>query len=87
MIHVHGYLGELSPATRELAKTATLVVGVAVISPTSASKKNVSGARRLDARAERGSPKPAPTPTCWWSPAVIPASTASQAASARLTTA
>lgn len=27
MIHVHGYLGELSPATRELAKTATLVVG------------------------------------------------------------
>lgn len=27
MIHVHGYLGELSPATRELARTAALVVG------------------------------------------------------------
>ena len=27
MIHIHGYLGELSPATRELATTATLVVG------------------------------------------------------------
>ncbi|HMR50181.1 MAG TPA: precorrin-3B C(17)-methyltransferase [Arachnia sp.] len=27
MIHVHGYLGELSPASRELARTADLVVG------------------------------------------------------------
>ncbi|HHT13001.1 MAG TPA: precorrin-6y C5,15-methyltransferase (decarboxylating) subunit CbiE, partial [Propionibacterium sp.] len=27
MIHVHGYLGELSQATRDLARTATLVVG------------------------------------------------------------
>lgn len=27
MIHVHGYLGELSDATRELARTAALVVG------------------------------------------------------------
>lgn len=27
MIHVHGYLGELSPATRELAASAALVVG------------------------------------------------------------
>ncbi len=27
MIHVHGYLGEISPATHELARTAHLVVG------------------------------------------------------------
>lgn len=27
MIHIHGYLGEISPATRELARTCTLVVG------------------------------------------------------------
>ena len=27
MIHVHGYLGDLSPATRDLARTAALVVG------------------------------------------------------------
>ena len=27
MIHIHGYLGELTPATRELARTAALVVG------------------------------------------------------------
>lgn len=27
MIHVHGYLGDLAPATRDLARTAALVVG------------------------------------------------------------